>query len=144
MLAAVPHRYVTLRADRSGSFITADRRLLAQGYAPGQWAVFDLVGDGDEMVSGPFPTKREAEELVRAPAVTCSFPGCGRAVRAKGLCSGHYKAAAERRELTELRERQEQRRPAVSFRVSERCRAAVKADPDAAREALERWARRRR
>jgi hypothetical protein len=72
----------------------------------------------------------------------CSVPGCNRPHRAHGLCSSHYKARSEGRALTPLRELADVRREVVSMRVSPECREAVRAKPDAARVALERWARR--
>lgn len=83
----------------------------------------------------------------------CSGPGagrksCGRAIRASGLCAGHYEQKRRGQELHPVRLEGGVRLPGM--RVSKLCAAALGraaaavggSTYDLAREVLERWARR--
>lgn len=80
-----------------------------------------------------------------APAGICTGPGpCRHPARARGLCSGHLAQQARHpgQPLRPLGRRSESERPVLSLRVEPEIKARALADPEGARAALARWARR--
>ena len=78
----------------------------------------------------------------------CTGPYCTRAAVTRGCCDAHDKQRRRGLALTPLRGAHGQlgAEPLVpvSLRVTPACASAVEADPQGARSALERWAKRRR
>jgi hypothetical protein len=80
----------------------------------------------------------------------CAGPKCHRPAYALDLCRGHY-AQWKRREangedgstLCPLRDPAAAPRVVLTMRVSPETKAAAAADPEGARAAVERWAKRR-
>ncbi|MEY2668640.1 MAG: hypothetical protein RJA59_1278 [Pseudomonadota bacterium] len=71
----------------------------------------------------------------------CTFPGCDRFHRAKGLCNGHYRQLVEGRPLAPL-DRPPRPSRVVTVRVSPAVREALGEKPSAmARIVLEAWAK---
>jgi hypothetical protein len=102
---ARPRKTLDLNAAPAGLMSWADAlgEALGRGVARGmnQGLSSMSLGNGAFAASGPRKRGRPPKPVVGyvPPDRRCSVAGCGRAARAKGLCSAHYQAARRKKLL---------------------------------------------